>query len=73
MKKIIAVSISVVGLTMTLSSCGNSKAEDYWNSRSDEVKQFACQTGASTAAGVEWEPSMDFSLSDLESAIAKSC
>ena len=55
------------------SGSGGSPAEDYWSGQSQEVKDFACEVGAETAAGVEWDPSMNFTLNELKNVIAESC
>lgn len=74
-----SVSIAVmVGASISVVSCsalGNSDspAKAYWDGQTQEAKDFACQVGAETAAGVEWEPSMNFTLNDLEKVIAESC
>jgi hypothetical protein len=64
---------SLSATSCSSSGGGGSPAKDYWNGQSQEVKDFACEVGAETAAGVEWSPSMNFSLNELENAIAESC
>jgi hypothetical protein len=64
---------SVFGAGCSGSASSNSPAKGYWDGQSQEVKDFACKVGAETAAGLEWEPTMNFTLSELEEVIAEAC
>jgi len=72
-KSLVVLLAALSGASCSSSGSGGSPAQDYWNGQSQQVKDFACEVGAETAAGVEWEPSMDFTLNELEDVIAESC